>query len=93
MPEVDVESFEWDDGNTAHCAAHGVWPEDLEDALFSGEYVVVRNRKTGTAPYLFIGRDRSGRCVAAPIVQATETGVWRPISAWPCKPAEEARLR
>jgi hypothetical protein len=30
--------------------------------------------------------------VAAPIVETDEPGVWRPISAWPCKPSEERLL-
>jgi hypothetical protein len=89
---VVVERFEWDMDNTAHCAMHGVWPQDLEDALLIGEYVVVRNRRSGSADYLFIGRDRSGRCIASPIIETDEPGVWRPISAWRCKPAEERRL-
>jgi hypothetical protein len=53
---------------------------------------VVRNRRSGSADYLFIGRDRSGRCIASPIIETDEPGVWRPISAWRCKPAEERRL-
>jgi hypothetical protein len=92
VASVRIADFDWDGDNEAHCAAHGVWPRDLEDALRSKEYVVVRNRRSGTADYLFIGRDRSGRCIASPIIATDTDGIWRPISAWPCKPTEERRL-
>ncbi len=45
MQGLDVNEFEWDDANEPHCAAHGVWPEDLDDALTSNEYTAVRNRR------------------------------------------------
>ena len=93
MHRLDVVDFEWDDLNETHCAAHGVWPEDLDDALTTGEYVMVRNRKGRTGSHLFIGSDRSGRCIAAAVVATGHAGVWRPISAWPCKPHEERHLR
>ena len=92
MPAIEVAAFDWDEDNQAHCSAHGIWPEDLEDARVSGEYAVVRNRKGRTASHLFLGRDRSGRCVAAAILATSEPGVWRPISAWPCKRQEEQEL-
>jgi hypothetical protein len=54
---------------------------------------MVRNRKGRTGSHLFIGSDRSGRCIAAAVVATGHAGVWRPISAWPCKPHEEHHLR
>jgi hypothetical protein len=55
MPAIEIAAFDWDEDNEPHCTAHGVWPDDLEDARMSGQYTVVRNRKGRTASHLFIG--------------------------------------
>jgi hypothetical protein len=92
MPAIEIAAFDWDEDNEPHCTAHGVWPDDLEDARMSGQYTVVRNRKGRTASHLFIGRDRSGRCITAAILAKSSHDTWRPISAWPCKRQEEQVL-
>ena len=93
MPAVRIHDFEWDLDNEAHCAAHGVWAEDLGDALDSGEWAVAANKRGMAATHLFVGRNRAGRVVTAAIVETSTPAVWRPISAWPAKPHEAALLR
>ena len=90
---ITLVDFEFDEDNSAHCAAHGIYPPDLYDALDSGEWVTMPNRKGLAGSYLFIGRARSGRILAAPIRATGEPGVWRPVSAWPAKPSEARHLR
>jgi hypothetical protein len=90
---IEIEEFDFDEDNSAHCAAHGIYPEDLYDALDTGEWVAVPNKRGMAGSHLFIGRDRSGRIITAPIGETSEPGVWRPFSAWPAKPSEARHLR
>jgi hypothetical protein len=92
MPSIAVDRLEWDDRNIDHIWEHGLDPDTVDEILESA-YVVVWNRRQQTAPYLLIGLDYNGRCIAAPIVRGRREGVWRPLSAWYCKPAEWARWR
>ncbi len=90
---IDIVEFEFDEDNFAHCAAHGVYPGDLYDALDSGEWVAIPNKRGMAGSHLFICRARSGRIITAAIRETAEPGVWRPFSAWPAKPAEARHLR
>jgi hypothetical protein len=89
----DIEEFDFDEDDLAHCAAYGVYPLDLYDALDSSEWVLIPNKRGMAGSHLFIGRTRSGRIITAPISETAEWGVWRPISAWPAKPSEARHLR
>ena len=60
--------------------------------ILDDEFVVVPNRRERRGSFLVIGRDWGGACIAVPIEATSEAGVWRPITAWPCKGSEEARL-
>lgn len=72
--------------------SHGIVPEQVYAVLF-GRIVVTRNRSGRAAPYVLIGRDEQGRCLAIPIVPTNEAVAWRVITAWYCKPSEAAKLR
>jgi hypothetical protein len=93
LAEVTILRFRWDANNSAHCAARNVWDDDFEDALESGEWSLVPNKRGMAATHLFIFRNRSGRVITAPIVETGDPGVWRAISAWDAKPSEARRLR
>ncbi len=87
-----IRGFRWDSQNEAHCAAHGVWPDDLEWILAEGEYVLIRNRKGMAASHLLVGRRRDGAPITAAIRETSTPGIWRPVSAWFSKPREAALL-
>ncbi|HZS00616.1 MAG TPA: hypothetical protein VFE37_18005 [Chloroflexota bacterium] len=72
-------------------AVHGIYEEQLEQAL-SNPYRVIPNRRSQAAPYLFIGQDNGGACIAAPIFPTESPTTWVPVTAWRCKPSEWARL-
>ena len=72
---------------------HGVYADQLREAVWAGRYIVTPNRRDRTASHLLIGRDGQGQCLAAPIVSTDDPVVWRVITAWPCKPGEAAMLR
>ena len=71
---------------------HGLSPDQVLSVLHS-PWVVIRNRRDRSAPYLLIGRDEQGRCLTMPIVPTDDPLTWRVITGWPCKPSEAARLR
>jgi hypothetical protein len=39
-----------------------------------------------------IGHDNGGACIAVPVEPTHDPSVWRPITAWPCKQSERAKL-
>ena len=88
---IQIYAFLFDDRNEEKMAVHGIRPVQL-DQILDDEILVVRNRKTGTAPYLVIGRDWGGACIATPVEATNDPNVWRPITAWYCKDSEDARL-
>lgn len=86
-----VADFAFDDDNIDKLWAHGVRPSDVLDVLES-EYVIVPNRRNRQASHLLIGRDRAGRCLAIPIEPTYDDVVWRPVTAWLCKPRERSLM-
>ena len=88
---MEVLAFDHDEDTEAHCAAHGIWPEQL-DELLEGHYVVIRNRRRRTGTHLLIGRDYAGRCIAVPMLRTGRRGIWRAVTAWYCRASEESRL-
>lgn len=77
----------FDDRNIEEMTVHGVTPEQAEQVLDNGPRIG-RNRRERAATHLMIGFDNGGACVAIPIEPAWEPGLWRPVTAWYCKPAE-----
>lgn len=88
---IQIYAFLFDDMNEEKIAAHGITPRRL-DQILDDEYLVVPNRKGRRAAYLVIGRDWGGACIAVPVEPTHDPHLWRPITAWPCKASEEARL-
>jgi hypothetical protein len=72
-------------------AIHGIDEEQLEQAL-TNAYRVIPNRRSQAAPYLFIGQNHGGTCIAAPIFPTESATIWVPVTAWHCKPSEWAEL-
>lgn len=91
MSTPRVHDFLYDDENEEKFASHGLSVDQVDQVLDSG-FVVVPNRKGRRAPYLVIGVDHGGRCIAIPVEPTHDPVLWRPITAWPCKESEAARL-
>ena len=91
MARVAVAEFLWDDDNEDKVAQHRLTPWQVDEVL-DGVYRLDPNRTSRRAPYLLIGRDYSGQCIAVPIEPTDEPTVWRPVTAWRCKRSEWARL-
>lgn len=90
MPRV--AGFAYDDDNEEKFARHGLTVRQV-DQLLANEHVVVRNRKRRRGLYLVIGCDHGGMCIAVPVEPTRDPSIWRPITAWPCKDHERAKLR
>lgn len=91
MPRIEIADFRISQRVADKMWAHGVSVDQLYDVI-ENRYVVNRNRAQRAALYVLIGRDHQGRCIAIPIAPTDDPFVWRPITAWYCKPAESARL-
>ena len=92
LPEIVVEEFAYDDENIEKFWRHGLKVMQIDQVLDSG-FRTKRNRNERRASHIVVGRDRSGRCIAIPIEPTSDPVVWRPVTAWPCKPAEQSWLR
>ena len=80
-----VEDHMWD--------RHQVTAE-LVDSVLDGDYIVRPNHANDrAATHILIGRDRSGRCIAVPIIETDVPGSWRVVTAWPCTTREQGELR
>jgi uncharacterized DUF497 family protein len=92
MPQVTVAEFQFSERAATKKREHGISFDQLTEVL-NHPRVAVRNRKHRAADYLLIGRDNSGRCITIPMVPTDDPNLWRPITAWYCKPSEAAKLR
>ncbi len=72
-------------------ARHGISPRQVIQVLDS-EHIIVPNRGKRRGAYLLIGRDHGGACISVPVEPTRDRTLWRPITAWPSKNHERARL-
>ena len=91
MSTIVVDDFLIDDENEEKFWRHGLTAEQVTEVLDHPRRVR-RNRRSRRASYLVIGRDQRGQCLAIPIEPTHDPTVWRPVTAWPCKPGEWALL-
>lgn len=92
MPVPTIVGFLFDEDNEAKFDQHGLSIWNVQQTL-ELHHVIVRNRKGRRASHLVVGRDRGGRCIAIPVEPTYDPELWRPVTAWICKDAEEALLR
>ena len=91
MSTPRICEFVFDDDNIEKMWAHGLRWEQVDQVLYN-DFIQARNRKGRVAPWLIIGRDHGGKCIAIPIAPTHDPSVWRPVTAWTCKASEEGRL-
>lgn len=89
MSSPAIEAFLIDEENEEKFAAHGISVRQVIQILTT-IHVVVKNRKQRRGTYLIIGTDDGGAFISVPVEPTHEATVWRPITAWPCKPHEKA---
>ena len=74
---MQLDGFEWDEGNITKCQKHGVTIEEIEEALATIEFVV-DDPFEDEKRYRTVGKTRAGRHVFA--VFMIRDGKLRPIS-------------
>lgn len=92
MPQITVADFQFSERADTKMWNHGIDFDQLREVL-NHRYVVKRNRNDRSAEYFLIGRDNNGRCIAVPMLPTDDPYLWRPITAWYCKPSEAGMLR
>lgn len=92
MSNPNITGFLFDDDNELKIGLHGISPRQVMQILES-EHVIVANRAKRRGVYLVIGRDHGGTCISVPVEPTHDPTLWRPITAWPSKKHERARLR
>jgi uncharacterized DUF497 family protein len=91
MSSPAVHDFLFDDDNEHEFARHGVSSEELLQVL-ENRYIIQPNRRRRRGIYLIIGVTNGGSCLAIPLEPTHDPEVWRPLTAWPCKESEAAKL-
>jgi hypothetical protein len=81
IDEINEDKF-WD---------HGLSRDRVLQVL-DNPWIIAPNRRERAGSYLIIGRDDGGCCIAVPITPTHDPLIWRPVTAWPCKDSEAARL-
>ncbi len=84
-----IVEFEWDDANIQHLAERGLQPDEV-DAMLGSRITVVRNKRTGSGKYKFIGRARGGHVVTIVAARTAVLGRWRPVTGRRSSDAEKA---
>ncbi len=82
-----IVDFLFDVENIEEMAIHGVTPMQALQVLDNGPRVG-RNRTERRATHLVIGVDNGGACIAIPVEPTHDQTLWRPVTAWYCKPHE-----
>lgn len=82
-----ILDFLFDDENIEEMARHGVTPRQALQVLDNGPRMG-RNRRDRRATHLVIGVDDGGACIAIPVEPTHDRTLWRPVTAWFCKPHE-----
>jgi hypothetical protein len=92
VPRFTIAQLEITESTADKLWSHRIVARQVRSVLF-GRTVVTRNRSGRAAPYVLLGRDEQGRCLAIPIVPTDDPVVWRVVTAWYCKLSEAAKLR
>ena len=92
MSSPYIETFLFDEDNEEKIIAHKLTVRQVIQIL-DNLYIIIPNKKKRRGLYLIIGRDNGGTCISVPIERTGVAGIWRPITAWPCKKGEKTLLK
>jgi uncharacterized DUF497 family protein len=86
-----IAEFLFDDVNEEKIARHGLSIRRVRQVL-DNVHVIAPNRRARRGMYLVIGRDHGGAAITVPVEPTHDPKLWRPITAWPSKAHEAAKL-
>lgn len=78
-----AETIEWDDGNESELAAHGIYPNEVEQLWRNGP-TVLPNRKDRSGDFKLVGRTDGGRSLSVIVNYNSTRRCLRPITGWDC---------
>lgn len=82
--KLTIDGFDWDTGNRAKCAKHGVSTQEIETLFRAGPLVAPDSRHSDEeARFIAVGRNRDGRpmFVAFTVRTFGPVRLVRPVSA------------
>ena len=79
---MEILDLEFDEDNLEHLASHGLTPRRVLQVLDGEEYVLLRNKRSGSGQLKLIGPDRGGQFWTVILAATDEPGVWRPVTGW-----------
>jgi len=83
-----IVEFEWDEANIQHLAERGLQPDEV-DAMLGSRITVIRNKRSGSGQYKFIGRAKGGHLVTIVATHTAISGRWRPVTGRRSSDAEK----
>jgi len=92
MSSPIIETFLFDEENENKIVTHRLSIYQVIQIL-DNVHIILPNKKVRRGLYLVIGRDNGGACISVPIEKTNVAGIWRPITAWPCKKGEDTVLK
>ena len=75
--------FNWDGANLDHVAAHGIAPEEVEEAMLNGPLFLKTEVRNGEERSTYLGAAGSGSVLI--VVVTPRTGLVRVVTAWRAK--------
>jgi len=74
--QMKIFSLEWNDGDVAHIADHGINPAEVEDICFN-QHISIRGR---FGRYVIYGQSSAGRYIKL-ILEKLYDHIYRPVTA------------
>lgn len=82
---MQMDGFDWDEGNRQKCQKHGLSPSEVEEALISARHSILPDERHSAeeTPHIAIGLTSAGRLAFIAFTFREKAGrlVMRPISA------------
>ena len=79
--QIDVQDLEWDEGNLAHLADHGVQRTEV-DAVLQNAPQFFANLPERSGTHVMLGPNANGRFLYVVLAESARRGVWRVITAY-----------
>lgn len=79
---MEVRDLEFDGENIEHLAAHNLTLRRIYQVIWGEEYLIIRNKKSGSGQIKMIGSDYGGQFWTIVLAATNEPGLWRPITGW-----------
>jgi hypothetical protein len=80
VTKIEIEDWQITLAAESKFWSHGIDRQQVF-AVLNHRWISIRNRAGRAAPFVLVGRNDQGRCIAIPIAPTSHPGIWRPITA------------